>query len=148
MEKTIRLQPSTGKFLQTSLDGRNINIWLVDPKTNQQGTDVPRKDALRILAFKHPVATITPVKGKDGKFINVLTDEDIAEIENLKRDGWKEAVVTTSPDNSALEKVVEQQSEVIKTQMDFMTQMKKQMDEMQAQITKIGKTSKPKAAAK
>lgn len=146
MEKTIRLQPATGKFLQTSLDGQNINIWLVDPKTNQQGTDVPYKDAIRILAFKHPVATVTPVKGKDGKFINMLTDEDRAAIEQIKREGWKEAVTTTSSDNSALEKVVEQQSEVIKTQMDFMTQMKTQMDDMQKQIAKL--TSKPAKPAK
>lgn len=145
MEKTIRLQPATGKFLQTSLDGQNINIWLVDPKTNQQGTDIPYKDAIRILAFKHPVATVTPIKGKDGKFINVLTDEDKAAIEKVKQEGWKEAVTTTSSDNSALEKVVEQQNEIIKSQMDFMTQMKKQMDDMQKEMKAL---SKPAKAAK
>ena len=142
MEKTIRLQPATGKFLQTSLDGQNINIWLVDPKTNQQGTDIPYKDAIRILAFKHPVATVTPIKGKDGKFINVLTDEDKAAIKKVKQEGWKEAVTTTSSDNSALEKVVEQQNEIIKSQMDFMTQMKKQMDDMQKEMKALSKHAK------
>ena len=52
----------------------------------------------------------------------MLTDEDRAAIEQIKREGWKEAVSTTSSDNSALEKVVEQQSEVIQRvfhNMDF-----------------------------
>ena len=124
------------------MDGQNINIWLVDPKTNQQGTDIPYKDAIRILAFKHPVATVTPIKGKDGKFINVLTDEDKAAIKKVKQEGWKEAVTTTSSDNSALEKVVEQQNEIIKSQMDFMTQMKKQMDDMQKEMKALSKHAK------
>ena len=59
-KRTIRLQPSSGKFLQTSLDGRIINIFLVDPKTNVQGTEVNYDDAIRILAFKNPVAIPVP----------------------------------------------------------------------------------------
>jgi len=149
MEKTIRLQPSTGKFLQTSLDGRTINIWLVDPKTNQQGTDVAYKDAVRILAFKHPVATVTPIKGEDGKFIEILTDEDKAEIEKIKKEGWKEAVSTVAPDTASLAGVVQQQNEVIKTQMEFMTEMQKQMNAMQAELKTLNKGSaKPKAKDK
>lgn len=141
MGRTLRLQPATGKFLQTSLDGRLINIWLVDPKTNIQGTEVNYEDAIRILAFRHPVANVTPIKGSNGKYIQQLTNEDKARIEKIKEEGYKETTAIVSSDNSALEKVVEQQNEVIKAQMDFMTQMKKDMDSMKSEITKLSKKS-------
>lgn len=143
-KRTIRLQPSSGKFLQTSLDGRIINIFLVDPKTNVQGTEVNYDDAIRILAFKNPVAIPVPVKGKDNKYIRQLTDEDIAKIEEIKNSGYKESTAIVSSDNSALENVVASQNEVIKSQMDFMTQMKKEMDELKSEVKKMNSKSKSK----
>lgn len=147
-KRTIRLQPSSGKFLQTSLDGRIINIFLVDPKTNIQGTEVNYDDAIRILAFKNPVAIPVPVKGKDGKYIKQLTSEDIAKIEEIKNNGYKETTAIVSSDNSALENVVASQNEVIKSQMDFMTQMKKEMDELKSEVKKMNSKSESKAKAK
>ena len=144
-KRTIRLQPSSGKFLQTTLDGRIINIFLVDPKTNIQGTEVNYDDAIRILAFKNPVAIPVPVKGKDGKYIKQLTDEDLAAIEDIKNNGYKETTAIVSSDNSALENVVASQNEVIKSQMDFMTQMKKEMDELKSEVKKMNSKSEPKA---
>lgn len=144
-KRTIRLQPSSGKFLQTSLDGRIINIFLVDPKTNVQGTEVNYDDAIRILAFKNPVAIPVPIKGKDGKYIKQLTSEDIAKIEEIKNNGYKESTAIVSSDNSALENVVASQNEVIKSQMDFMTQMKKEMDELKSEVKKMNSKSGPKA---
>lgn len=144
-KRTIRLQPSSGKFLQTTLDGRIINIFLVDPKTNVQGTEVNYDDAIRILAFKNPVAIPVPVKGKDGKYIKQLTDEDLAAIEDIKNNGYKETTAIVSSDNSALENVVASQNEVIKSQMDFMTQMKKEMDELKSEVKKMNSKSESKA---
>ena len=144
-KRTIRLQPSSGKFLQTSLDGRIINIFLVDPKTNVQGTEVNYDDAIRILAFKNPVAIPVPLKGKDGKYIKQLTSEDIAKIEEIKNNGYKESTAIVSSDNSALEVVVASQNEVIKSQMDFMAQMKKEMDELKSEVKKMNSKSEPKA---
>ena len=146
-KRTIRLQPSTGKFLQTSLDGRIINIFLVDPRTNIQGTEVNYDDAIRILAFKNPVAIPVPVKGKDGKFIKQLTAEDIEKIEDIKNNGYKESTAIVSSDNSSLEKVVESQNETIKMQMEFMAQMKKDMDSLRDEVKTMNKNSE-KAAAK
>ena len=143
-KRTIRLQPSSGKFLQTSLDGRIINIFLVDPKTNIQGTDVNYDDAIRILAFKNPVAIPVPLKGKDGKYIKQLTSEDIAKIEEIKNNGYKESTAIVSSDNSALEVVVASQNEVIKSQMDFMAQMKKEMDELKSEVKKMNGKSESK----
>lgn len=144
-KRTIRLQPSSGKFLQTTLDGRIINIFLVDPKTNVQGTEVNYDDAIRILAFKNPVAIPVPVKGKDGKYIRQLTSEDIAKIEEVKNNGYKESTAIVSSDNSALENVVASQNEVIKSQMDFMAQMKKEMDELKSEVKKMNSKSESKA---
>lgn len=150
-KRTIRLQPSSGKFLQTSVDGRTINIFLVDPKTNIQGTEVNYDDAIRILAFKNPVAIPVPIKGKDGKYIRQLNDEDLAAIEDIKNNGYKESTAIVSSDNSALETVVASQNDVIKAQMDFMTQMKKDMDALKAEVKGMNdskpaaKTSKSKA---
>lgn len=143
-KRTIRLQPSSGKFLQTSLDGRIINIFLVDPKTNVQGTEVNYDDAIRILAFKNPVAIPVPIKGKDGKYVKQLTFEDIAAIEEIRNNGYKESTAIVSSDNSALETVVASQNEVIKSQMDFMTQMKKEMDELKSEVKKMGGKSETK----
>ena len=140
-KRTLRLQPSTGKFLQTSLDGRIINIYLVDPRTNIQGTEVNYDDAIRILAFKNPVAIPVPVKGKDGKFIKQLTAEDIAKIDDIRNNGYKEATAIVSSDNSSLEKVVESQNETIRMQMEFMAQMKKDMDSLKSEVQKMNTKS-------
>lgn len=129
MAKTIRLQPIKGKFLQTDVNGKQINIWLVNPVDMQQGTEVEYEDALHILAYKHPVATITPIKGKDGKFIDVLTDEDKAKIEELKRN----PLGATKPAPAAsdnLQKLVETQSQLLQSQGELIAQMKKEIDEI------------------
>ena len=144
-KRTIRLQPIQGKFLQTTLDGRNINIFLVDPATNIQGTEVNYDDAIRILAFKNPVAIPVPLKGKDGKYIKQLDAEDLANIEDIRNNGYKEATAVVSSDNSALENVVASQNEVIKSQMDFMSQMKKEMDELKSEVKKMNSKSESNA---
>ena len=83
-KRTIRLQPSSGKFLQTSLDGRIINIFLVDPKTNVQGTEVNYDDAIRILAFKNPVAIPVPVKGKTESTLSSLQTKTLRQSKTSK----------------------------------------------------------------
>jgi len=139
--RTIRLQPISGKFLQTDVRGKQINIWLVDPNTNQQGTEVNYDDAIAILAFNHPVATLAAIKGKNGKFIQQLTEEDKKKIQELKEEGLNavNASVSTSSDNSNLEELVKAQSKLLETQGQLITQMKSEIDEI-----KKGKKEKAK----
>ena len=129
MGRTIRLQPIQGKFLQTSVNGKNIDIFLVDPrKDNQQGTDVDYEDALRILAFKHPVAIPAQIKGKDGKFIQQLTDEDKAKIEQYKHEVPN--LIGASSNSDTVTKLVETQSELLKAQGEMLATMKAEIEEL------------------
>jgi hypothetical protein len=144
MAKTIRLQPIKGKFLQTDVNGKQINIWLVNPVDMQQGTEVEYEDALHILAYKHPVATITPIKGKNGKFIDVLTDEDKAKIEELKRNPLTASTPAANSSNN-LQKLIEIQSQLLQSQGELLAQMKKEIDEVKG---KQKASEKPKADKK
>ena len=134
MGKTLRLQPSEGKFLQTSVNGKQINIWLVNPADMQQGTEVDYDDALRILAFRHPVATLTPIKGKDGKYIEVLTDEDKKKIQEYKDNPL--SANNPSADGS-LQSLIEAQGLLLKSQQELMAQMRAEID-----VLKKGKSKK------
>ena len=127
MARTLRLQPISGKFLQTDVNGKTINIWLVNPTDMLQGTEVDYESALRILAFRHPVATITPVKGKDGKFIEQLTDEDKQKIEEYKKSAYTSNV---QPDSEAgnLQKLMETQAMLLESQGELIKQMKAEID--------------------
>ena len=120
-KKTIRLQPISGKFLQTSVNGKQINIWLVNPTDMLQGTEVDYEDALQILAFGHPVATPAQIKGKNGKFIQQLTDEDYKKIEELK--AHPNSGVTTATSDDAL-------MTLVKMQGDLLSQMKEEINEL------------------
>lgn len=142
MGKTIRLQPIQGKFLQTSVEGRQINIWLVNPADMQQGTEVEYEDALHILAFKHPVATVTPIKGKNGKFIEVLTDEDKAKIEEYKIHPFAQPAPKSSSDN--LQKLIDTQAQLLKSQGDLIAQMKQEIDDIKKNQKKAEKKTDKK----
>lgn len=141
-KRTIRLQPIRGKFLQTRANNRDINIWLVDPKTNQQGTEVPYDDAIAILAYPHPVATPAQIVGKDGKYIQQLTEEDKAKIQELKDNPGISSIPTAAPssDNSTLIELVKTQGQLLEAQTQLLQSMKKEVDEL--------KKDKGKASAK
>lgn len=142
-KRTIRLQPIHGKFLQTTVNNHQINIWLVDPKTNQQGTEVPYDDAIAILSFNRPVATQALIKGKDGKYIQQLTDEDKELIAEAKANyGVLKEKSTSSDESSALTELVKNQSELIKTQSEFLKQMKSEIDDLKKSV-KTDKKEKP-----
>lgn len=130
--RTIRLQPIEGKFLQTTVNNHNVNVWLVDPKTNQQGTEVPYNDAIAILAFRHPVATTAQIKGKDGKYIQQLTDEDKEEIKKLKESYGMQIPVaeTSNSSDSALAELVKTQGKLLESQSELMKSMKAEIDEL------------------
>ena len=140
--RTIRLQPISGKFLQTDVRGKQINIWLVDPKTNQQGTEVNYDDAIAILAFNHPVATLAAIKGKDGKFIQQLTEDDKKKIQELKEEGLNAtntSVSTSTSNNGNLEELVKAQSKLLETQGELIKQMKSEIDSIKKNKSKPDK---------
>lgn len=137
MGKTLRLQPATGKFLQTAVNGKKINIWLVNPADMEQGTEVDYEDALRILAFKHPVAVPVPQKGKDGKYVSVLTEEDIAKITEYRNNPQNETLGKSTSNDDKLAGIIEAQSQLLKSQTELLTQMRSEIDEL-----KKGKAAK------
>ena len=127
-KRMIRLQPVKGKFLQTKVNNHDVNIWLVDPKTNQQGTDVPYDDAIAILAFKHPVATPALIKGKDDKYVKQLTNEDLQAIQNLKENPGVSSVESSG--DSTLAELVKTQGKLLETQTELMKTMKSEIDSL------------------
>lgn len=127
--RKIRLQPIQGKFLQTRVNNHDVNVWLVDPKTNQQGTEVDRDDAIAILAFRHPVATVAQIKGKDGKYIKQLTNEDMEAIQELKNHPTA-APIESSKDDSNLSELVKAQGKLLETQSELMKSMKAEIDDL------------------
>jgi len=138
-KRMIKLQPTTGKFLQTTVNGRTVNVFLVDPKTNTDGTDVPYEDAMKILAYRIPVAKVAQIKDKKtGKYVEQLTDEDRAYIAKLREEGVSS--VATAADESSVKSLIETQTELLKTQA-------KMMEKMQAEIDAL-KSGKPAKAAK
>ena len=137
-KKTLLLQPIRGKFVQSNINGKIVRIWLVDPDTNQQGTEIAYNDAISVLALPHPVVCMAQIKDKSGKYCNLLDDEDKLAIEE-KKDEYLYGNVHNysqddkSSDNSDLRRLVETQAELIKSQS-------KQLDAMQSEFAKIQKT--------
>lgn len=150
MAKTILLQPVKGKFVQCFVEGRTTKIWLVNPDTNEQGTEVPYVDAIRLLALPHPVVCPAQVKGKDGKFIEVLTDEDRKAIAE-KRDemiAGLSSVPEKSSDDSTLKQLVETQAKLIDSQNTELETMRSEFAEMKAMFAEIQKANAEKKTAK
>ena len=145
-KKTLLLQPVQGKFVQAIIHGKTSRIWLVNPDTNEQGTEVPYEEGIRLLSLPRPVVCPAQVKGKDGAFIKQLDKEDYVYIEQKKQEyllGEQSVPTQSNPDNKVLEKLVETQSELIKTQgeqlklmQDSFAEMKKQMDELSKNSSK------------
>ena len=128
--KTIRLQPIQGKFLQCTVNNKLVSIWLVDPDTNEQGTEVNYNDAIQILAFRHPVATPTPIKDEDGKLISPLTDEDREKIAAIRNGEVNEVEEKAGNDLKAL---VETQTKLLNAQAELIENMKKDIDELKGE---------------
>ena len=149
MAKTIRIQPIEGKFTQYTSHGNTISIWLVDPDTRLQGTEVSYEDAIELLSLRHPLFCEAQVKGKDGKFIKQLTDEDWNIIRERKEKNLKtvnentlhpktEAISSSDP---AMAKLVETQSKLIETQAAQLKAMQDSFAEMQKNMEKLMKKS-------
>lgn len=137
-KKTLLLQPIRGKFVQSNINGKIVRIWLVDPDTNQQGTEIAYNDAISVLALPHPVVCMAQIKDKSGKYCNILDDDDKLAIEEKKDEYLYGNVRNYSQesepsDNSDLRRLVETQAELIKSQS-------KQLDAMQSEFAKIQKT--------
>ena len=148
MEKrNIRVQPIYGKFCSVTSHGKTIRIWLVDPATNKQGTEVSYDDAIELLSLRHPMICLSQEKGKDGKYIEQLSDEEWELIDKKRLEAQNKISANTlqndnsgsSGNNSVLEKLVETQAELIKTQSTQIAEMKSQFDEMQQMMAKLMK---------
>lgn len=147
-KKTLLLQPIRGKFVQSNINGKIVRIWLVDPDTNQQGTEIPYNDAISVLALPHPVVCMAQIKDKNGKYCNILDDEDRLAIEEKKDEymygNSREFVPETgSSDNSDLRKLVETQAELIKSQSKQLDAMQSKFEEIQKNMEKLAKKGTP-----
>lgn len=149
MTKTIRIQPIEGKFTQYTSHGNTISIWLVDPDTKLQGTEVSYEDAIELLSLRHPLFCEAQVKGKDGKFIRQLTDEDWNIIRERKEKNLKTVnentlhPATSAPaaNDSAMAKLVETQSKLVESQAAQLKAMQDSFAEMQKNMEKRMKKS-------
>lgn len=144
--KTIRVQPIQGKFVSVTSNGKTIRIWLVDPYTLEQGTEVSYDDAITLLSLRHPVVCPAQIKGKDGKYIEQLTEEDWKKVQEMhdnvlnkiSANTLQETTVVTS-DNSALEKLIETQAKLIETQTKQLEEMQKNFASMMKDVEKLKK---------
>lgn len=149
MTKTIRIQPIEGKFTQYTSQGNTISIWLVDPDTQLQGTEVSYEDAIELLSLRHPLFCEAQVKGKDGKFIKQLTDEDWNIIRERKEKNLKTVnentlhPATSAPaaTDPAVAKLVETQRKLIESQAAQLKAMQDSFAEMQKNMEKLMKKS-------
>ena len=144
-KKTLLLQPIQGKFVQSIIQGRIVRVWLVDPETNQMGTEVEYSDAINVLSLPHPVVCLAQVKGKDGKYIEQLDDDDKKLIEERKAEfasGQLSPNQSGSGDNSALQKLVETQAKLIESQSKRLEDMGDKFAKMQKNIEKLMKQGK------
>lgn len=146
--KTLRVQPISGKFVSATTNSKTINVWLVDPDTNQQGTELPYEDAIEVLTMRHPVCCLVQEKGKDGKYIKQLTDEEEAEIKRISAE--HAAGITSQPampvmkdaNVETLQALVNTQAALLQTQAVQFDEMKAQMAKMQEQMEAMAKASK------
>lgn len=150
MARTVRIQPISGKFTQYTSHGNTISIWLVDPDTMQQGTEVSYDDAIELLSLRHPLFCEAQVKGKDGKFIKQLSEDDWKVIRERKESNLKTVnentlhpkTEATSSGDPAMVKLVETQSKLIETQAAQLKAMQDSFAKMQKDMEKLMKKSK------
>ena len=144
-KNTLLLQPIQGKFVQVTINGKIVRVWLVDPDTNKQGTEIPYDDAISLLSLPHPVVCLAQVKGKDGKYLVQLDDEDKEVLEDRKREfksgtmGTQDKPSVDVSAMSAMGKLLETQTLLIKNQQAQMEAMQKQMDKLDKQMSKMEK---------
>jgi len=149
MGRTIRVQPISGKFCSVTSHGNTIRIWLVEPGTKNQGTEVSIEDAYELLSLRKPVVCEAQIVGKDGKFIKQLTDEDWKIINEKKQNNLKRFNENTlhanesksSGSDPALQKLVETQAKLIDAQSKQLETMQKGFKEMQKNMEKLMKKS-------
>lgn len=152
MARTIRIQPINGKFTQYTSHGNTISIWLVDPDTREQGTEVSYEDAIELLSLRHPLFCEAQVKGKDGKFIKQLTEDDWKVIRERKESNLKTVTENTlhpkteatSSSDPAMAKLVETQSKLIETQAAQLKAMQDSFAKMQKDMEKLIKKNEKK----
>lgn len=149
MARTVRIQPINGKFTQYTSHGNTISIWLVDSDTMEQGTEVSYDDAIELLSLRHPLFCEAQVKGKDGKFIKQLSENDWKVIRERKESNLKTVTentlhpTTPAPTSSdpAMAKLVETQSKLIESQAAQLKAMQDSFAEMQKNMEKLMKKS-------
>ena len=148
--RTVRVQPISGKFVLAVSNGRQIRIWLVDPVTLQQGTEVSYEDALTLLSMRHPVVCLSQEKGKDGKFIEQFTKEDWDKVQKMHDDAMNQIAANTlqepqisKPDEN-LTKLVEAQAKLIDNQNKQLAKMTADFEKMQKDMEKLMKKNKDK----
>lgn len=146
--KTLRVQPIAGKFVSATMGSKTINVWLVDPETNEQGTEIPYNDAIELLTLRHPLVCLVQVKDKDGKYVKQLTDEELDEIQEIAQAhamGVASAPavpVEVGADVSTLQALVSTQAALIKSQASQFDDMKSEMEKMRNQMAEMMKSIK------
>ena len=142
-KESLLLQPIRGKFVQSSINGKIVRVWLVNPDTNQQGTEIPYDDAIALLALRHPVVCMAQIKGKDGKYCNKLDEEDMKAVEAKKKDfingivGQNPIYVDSPKNDETLKQLVETQGKLIESQNKQLEEMQSKFAETQKMLEKL-----------
>lgn len=142
MENYLKLQPTKGKYIKISCNGKTYEIFKVDPRTTEFGTRIARPEAI-LLIESYPNLVTLVQQVKDGKLVKQITDEEIAQIQQNQLDRKLGMAVETttvsetksSGSDAALLKLVESQSKMIEDQA-------KAIAALQDQMKKITKTTK------
>jgi len=132
-KETLLIQPNRGKFVQSSLNGKIVRVWLVDPDTNQQGTEIPYDDAIAMLALPHSVVCMAQVKDKNGKYCNKLDKEDMEAIEKKRKEyaqGMLVQQTTSNGDSEPLKMLIETQAKLIENQTKQLEEMTKKFEKL------------------
>ena len=144
--RTLRVQPIYGKFLSSTINGETINVWLVDPKTNEQGTELPYDKAVALLTMRHPVAALVQVKDKNGKYVQQMTDDELKNLEAKRQENIANNtfVPEKNTDDGTLKALVETQAELLKSQRAEIDSMRSEFKEMKKLLKKSGGKGKSK----
>lgn len=137
-KESLLLQPIRGKFVQSNINGKIVRVWLVNPDTNQQGTEIPYDDAIALLALRHPVVCMAQIKGKDGKYCNKLDEEDMKAVEAKKKD-FINGIVGQNPIHVDSPKSDETLKQLVETQGKLIESQNKQLEEMQSKFAETQK---------
>lgn len=136
----LKLVPANGKYANISLGNKSYEIWKVNPRTGQEGTEVEYSVAVDLLALQPPVVSLIP-EIKDGKRVAPFTQEDADRIKAAQQTGASQIRSSGAKapvyrfDTSVVEALNESQSRV-QEQEEALASMARENAQLRQQLEK------------